>query len=327
MPPFTGWYLGAENIGELIDTQCPGGLNDMPMIETRANGQPAFGLYMRTPDGRLHAVPPPGPRHRRRRQGRARRRVLRAAAVRDVRAARPAARRLPARRPRPGRRVATGDHVVLGHDAMDRGDRRRSTARSSSSSGRWPTRGSCSPTSVPTTSTAHAVRGLDAWPGCSRTWRTRSTRSPRPRPAGSRSSRCRRPRPGRRAAREGVRPARRLDRGPPRLGRRSATAARRPAAGRDGRPGDHGARLGRRPGDRAAVPRSPTTWPAGCCRSPSRSSARPTAGRGSRAPPSPPRQRRRRSCSAGRGAAFLGRHDWSSRMESEPNRPRRGIAS
>jgi len=51
MPPFTGWYAGNENIGRLIDTQCPGGTHDMPMLETTANGQPAFGLYMRQPDG------------------------------------------------------------------------------------------------------------------------------------------------------------------------------------------------------------------------------------------------------------------------------------
>ena len=51
MPPFTGWYRGAENIGRLIDTQCPGGVHDMPMLPTSANGQPAFGLYMRTPQG------------------------------------------------------------------------------------------------------------------------------------------------------------------------------------------------------------------------------------------------------------------------------------
>jgi RNA polymerase sigma-70 factor (ECF subfamily) len=51
MPPFTGWYAGAENIAELIDTQCPGGTHDMPMIRTSANGQPAYGLYMRQPDG------------------------------------------------------------------------------------------------------------------------------------------------------------------------------------------------------------------------------------------------------------------------------------
>jgi RNA polymerase sigma-70 factor (ECF subfamily) len=51
MPPFTGWYTGAEAIGRLIDTQCPGGVHDMPMLATTANGQPAFGLYMRQPDG------------------------------------------------------------------------------------------------------------------------------------------------------------------------------------------------------------------------------------------------------------------------------------
>lgn len=51
MPPFTAWYTGAENIGRLIDTQCPGGIHDMPMLRTVANGQPAFGLYMRTPAG------------------------------------------------------------------------------------------------------------------------------------------------------------------------------------------------------------------------------------------------------------------------------------
>ena len=51
MPPFVGWYTGSENIGRLIDSQCPGGVHDMPMVATRANGQPAFGLYMRQEDG------------------------------------------------------------------------------------------------------------------------------------------------------------------------------------------------------------------------------------------------------------------------------------
>ena len=51
MPPFTGWYQGNENIGRLIDTNCPGGVHDMRMLPTRANGQPAFGLYMRNADG------------------------------------------------------------------------------------------------------------------------------------------------------------------------------------------------------------------------------------------------------------------------------------
>ena len=50
MPPYVGWYEGAEAIGRLIDTHCPGGVHDMRMLPTRANGQPAFGLYMRGPD-------------------------------------------------------------------------------------------------------------------------------------------------------------------------------------------------------------------------------------------------------------------------------------
>ena len=51
MPPFTGWYLGRRSIAELIGEQCPGGCHDMPMVATWANGQPAFGLYMRTAEG------------------------------------------------------------------------------------------------------------------------------------------------------------------------------------------------------------------------------------------------------------------------------------
>ena len=51
MPPFTSWYRGASNIGWLIGNECPGGAYDMPMLPTQANGQPAYGLYMRTPGG------------------------------------------------------------------------------------------------------------------------------------------------------------------------------------------------------------------------------------------------------------------------------------
>jgi RNA polymerase sigma-70 factor, ECF subfamily len=52
MPPFTGWYQGPETIGRLIATQCPAsGPGDMQMVPTQANGQPAFGLYMRQQDG------------------------------------------------------------------------------------------------------------------------------------------------------------------------------------------------------------------------------------------------------------------------------------
>jgi RNA polymerase sigma-70 factor (ECF subfamily) len=50
MPPYTSWYHGNETIGRLIATQCPGGVHDMRMVATHANGQPAFGLYMRGAD-------------------------------------------------------------------------------------------------------------------------------------------------------------------------------------------------------------------------------------------------------------------------------------
>lgn len=53
MPPHEGWYQGSRTIASLIDVNCPGGAHDMPMLPTTANGQPAFGLYMREqgPDG------------------------------------------------------------------------------------------------------------------------------------------------------------------------------------------------------------------------------------------------------------------------------------
>jgi RNA polymerase sigma-70 factor (ECF subfamily) len=52
MPPFTLWVQGAETIGRLISQQCPAqGPGDMRMLASQANGQPAYGLYMRGPDG------------------------------------------------------------------------------------------------------------------------------------------------------------------------------------------------------------------------------------------------------------------------------------
>ena len=52
MPPFTGWYQGAESIGTLIRGKCPAEkAGDQILLPTVANGQPAFGLYMRGPDG------------------------------------------------------------------------------------------------------------------------------------------------------------------------------------------------------------------------------------------------------------------------------------
>ncbi|MYR07211.1 sigma-70 family RNA polymerase sigma factor [Gordonia sp. SID5947] len=52
MPPFTGWYQGAIAIGELIRRNCPAEKDgDQILLPTIANGQPAFGLYMREADG------------------------------------------------------------------------------------------------------------------------------------------------------------------------------------------------------------------------------------------------------------------------------------
>ncbi|MBM7459281.1 sigma-70 family RNA polymerase sigma factor [Rhodococcus coprophilus] len=54
MPPFDGWYQGADAIVRLIKLNCPAKEpGDQVMVRTVANGQPAFGLYMRGEDG-LH---------------------------------------------------------------------------------------------------------------------------------------------------------------------------------------------------------------------------------------------------------------------------------
>ncbi|MFE4502984.1 sigma-70 family RNA polymerase sigma factor [Rhodococcus sp. NPDC056743] len=56
MPPFEGWYRGPEAIGQLIGNKCPAdGPGAMRLLPTSANGQPAFGLYMRQADGIHHA--------------------------------------------------------------------------------------------------------------------------------------------------------------------------------------------------------------------------------------------------------------------------------
>ncbi|KOX12549.1 RNA polymerase factor sigma-70 [Nocardiopsis sp. NRRL B-16309] len=52
MPPYTMWVRGAEHIGRLIRSNCPAqGPGDMRLLPARANGQPAFGLYIRGADG------------------------------------------------------------------------------------------------------------------------------------------------------------------------------------------------------------------------------------------------------------------------------------
>ena len=57
MPPFTGWYQGPQQIAALVDTHCPGGAHDMPMLPTACNGQPAFGLYLREHEGADRFLP------------------------------------------------------------------------------------------------------------------------------------------------------------------------------------------------------------------------------------------------------------------------------
>ena len=52
MPPFTGWYRGGKAIGALVRKNCPAEkAGDQVLLPTTANGQPAFGLYMRESDG------------------------------------------------------------------------------------------------------------------------------------------------------------------------------------------------------------------------------------------------------------------------------------
>jgi RNA polymerase sigma-70 factor (ECF subfamily) len=55
MPPFTSWFRGARNIGRLISTHCPAkGAGDQYLLPLRANGQPAFAVYMRDPIDNVH---------------------------------------------------------------------------------------------------------------------------------------------------------------------------------------------------------------------------------------------------------------------------------
>ena len=94
MPPFSSWYQGAEEIGRLIDINCPAGPGELLLRPTRANGQPAFAVYRLGKDGtwnafQLQVHDDVGGRHL------ARHRVLRPDPVPDLRPAHhPARRRL-----------------------------------------------------------------------------------------------------------------------------------------------------------------------------------------------------------------------------------------
>ena len=54
MPPYPEWYTGPESIARLIGTKCPGQAHEMILVPTSANGQPAFGLYMKDESGTFH---------------------------------------------------------------------------------------------------------------------------------------------------------------------------------------------------------------------------------------------------------------------------------
>jgi RNA polymerase sigma-70 factor, ECF subfamily len=52
MPPYLNWVVGPENISRLCQAQCPARRpEDLRLLPTQANGQPAFGMYLRDPGG------------------------------------------------------------------------------------------------------------------------------------------------------------------------------------------------------------------------------------------------------------------------------------
>jgi RNA polymerase sigma-70 factor, ECF subfamily len=52
MPPFTGWYQTPAAICRLVATRCPAKrAGDLKLVATEANGQPAFGMYLRDESG------------------------------------------------------------------------------------------------------------------------------------------------------------------------------------------------------------------------------------------------------------------------------------
>jgi RNA polymerase sigma-70 factor, ECF subfamily len=51
MPPFPTWFRGPEQVARHLSGQCPGGPGDFRLVATTANGAPALGLYLRSPDG------------------------------------------------------------------------------------------------------------------------------------------------------------------------------------------------------------------------------------------------------------------------------------
>lgn len=55
MPPVPTWFSGREDVLRLLAAKLLPGAGRRIMVETYANGQPAFALYTRGRDGRFHA--------------------------------------------------------------------------------------------------------------------------------------------------------------------------------------------------------------------------------------------------------------------------------
>jgi RNA polymerase sigma-70 factor (ECF subfamily) len=55
MPPVPRWFTGRDAIGRLLTARLSSGPGGNRLVPTRANGQPAFGMYLRREDGVLHA--------------------------------------------------------------------------------------------------------------------------------------------------------------------------------------------------------------------------------------------------------------------------------
>jgi RNA polymerase sigma-70 factor, ECF subfamily len=46
MPPYATWFRGREQVARHLTGQCPGGPGDFRFVHTRANGEPALGMYL-----------------------------------------------------------------------------------------------------------------------------------------------------------------------------------------------------------------------------------------------------------------------------------------
>ncbi|GAA2816282.1 sigma-70 family RNA polymerase sigma factor [Kribbella solani] len=55
MPPIPTWFSGRTDVLRLLESKLRPGPGQRVLVETSANGQPAFAMYLRGADGRYHA--------------------------------------------------------------------------------------------------------------------------------------------------------------------------------------------------------------------------------------------------------------------------------